>query len=253
MNNEHHEAEDFEKIITFESDQFAIVDAEVVKSLKDQIPLADKAVFIPTKQSKDVKTAFKVTAIYNDASLRRLIIEPAAANESSDHESVEESVQINGHEGDSVQKKISKIHRKTGGARPKNADRNKRNDRYSAKGDPGKALTKGKPSAEKRVEQRVQIDGARRQNYGQPRSKIESECMEFINRVKSGTISEDYLSSLDHIYEIRTALADIRDNARVKGKSFDLVYESVDIIDNHRRQNALRWIENIVMDGGLDV
>lgn len=249
MNNAHenHEAEDFEKTIAFESDQFAIVDAEVVKSLKDKIPLAEKAVFVPTKQSREVEVPFKVTAEYDDASLRRLVIEPAPADEPTDDESpVDESVQLQGHEEDSVKKKISKIHRKTGGARPKTGDRSKRNKRYSKKGDPGTNLTKGKSSVEQRVEKSLSLDGARRDNYGQPKSKIETECIEFIERVKGDNITEEYLDSLEHFSEIRTALADIRDNARVKGKSFDLVYESVDILDMHKRRGARRWIEEMI-------
>lgn len=251
-----HEAEDFEETITFESDQFAIVDAEVVKSLKDKVPLADLAVFVPTKQSREMESTFKITAEYTDASLKRLIIEPVSVEDSNDHaDQMEEGIQIRGKGGDPVERKLSKNDRIAGGARPKSAHREKRNKRYSKGGDPGKALTKTKPAPEKRVEQAVQIDGARRDNYGQPRhqNKLENECIEFVQRVKEGTISEDYLGSMEHIYEIRTALVDIRDNGRVLGESFDLVYESINILDDYRRDQARGWIEDIVLKGGFNV
>jgi hypothetical protein len=265
MNEKHtaknHEAEDFSETITFKTDEIAIVDAEVVRSLKDKIPLADKVIFVPTKQSKDVDVTFKIVAEYNDASIKRLVMEPASAGEETcDHgDPVEEGVQPLGKGGDPVERKTAKHRRVAGGARPKTAHRDKRNERYSKSGDPGSNLTdNGKSSVEQRVDQRMQVKGAERENFGQPRhktrpTKVEVECMEFIERVKTNTISEEYLGSMGHIYEIRTALADIRDNARVKGKSFDLVYESINILDNYQRDKAKYWIENIVMKGGFGV
>ena len=255
-NLDHHEAEDFDKTVSFESGQFAIVDAEVIKSLKDKIPLAENAVFVATKQSREGATPFRISAEYDDATLRRLIIEPAVGNSEEHTQHVEEGIQILGHESDPVKKKTSRISRIGGKSRPKSAERSERNKRYSAKGDQKPKLTKGKSPVEQRIQQKVAIDGARRDNYGQPRTKVEVECMDLLVKAKEGLLSEDYLNNLEHLIEIRQVLADIRDNDRVSGKSFDLVYETVQKLDNHWHKSACGWVENIetlINKGLLDV
>ena len=99
--DKHHEIEDFVKTISFESGEFAILDADAAKSLKDKISMSDSAVFVATKQSRDNGTPFKITAEYNDATLVRVVIEPAAEGEMGNHDhQMEEGIQILGHEGD---------------------------------------------------------------------------------------------------------------------------------------------------------
>jgi hypothetical protein len=255
----HHETEDFEKTITFESGQFAILDAEVAKSLKDKVPLSDMTVFVATKQSRDNPSPFKITAEYDDATLRRLVIEPAVPGEEhNDHHQVEEGVQILGHEGDAVKKKKSRVDRIGGNSRPKSGDRSTRNKKRSGQGDQKAKLTKGKSSVEQRVEQAISIDGAKRDNYGQPLHKtnispLETECVELLAKAKEGLLSESYLSSLNNLREIRVLLADVRDNNRVVGKSFDMVYSIIQQLDEHWHKSACVWVEDIVKKGHLDV
>lgn len=241
-NDKHHEVEDFKKTIAFESDQFAIVDADIIRSLKDKIPLEGKVIYVPTKQSKDVKTAFQVMAEYDDASLRRLVIEPGTSSSQ-----VDESLQIRGHDGDPVEKTISRIDRIGGKSRPKSANRSERNKRYSAKGDPKIKLTKGPSSVEARIKQAVSIDGARRDNYGQPRSKIETECVELLTNVKNKTITEEFLEGLQYRDQLRTSLAHIRDNGKVSSQ-FDIVYESIEILDKYRSKSMIKWIKELDED-----
>lgn len=267
-NDQNYEVEDFDKTITFESGQFAIVDAEVLKALKDQVPLAEKAVFVATKHSRDNSAPFKIVARYDDATLRKLVIAPASADEpeSSEHPGpVEESyesrrvqtrkgsgVQKQGKGGDVVQRKTTKG--KVAGARPKPAKRSERNKKGSAQGDQKAKLTKGKSSVEQRVEQAISHQGAELANFGQP--KVETECMDLLARAKADAITEEYLDSLENTRQIRSLLADIRDNSRVKGKSFDLVYKTVQILDEHWHQNACKWVESIetlIEKGMLDV
>jgi hypothetical protein len=259
-NPHHHEAEDFDKTVSFESGQFAIVDAEVIKSLKDKIPLAENAVFVATKQSREGASPFRISAEYDDATLRRLTIEPAGGSPEEHAHQVEEGIQILGHESDPVKKKTSRISRIGGKSRPKSAERSERNKRYSGKGDQKPKLTKGKSPVEQRITQAVGIDGAKRDNYGQPmakaKTKVEIECMDLLAKAKEGLLSEDYLNNLKHLIEIRQVLADIRDNDRVSGKSFDLVYETVQRLDNHWHKSACGWVENIetlINKGLLDV
>lgn len=251
--NTHEEIEDFEKTISFESGQFAILDADVAKSLKDKVPLSDNAVFVATKQSRNSEALFKITAEYDDATLRRLVIEPASAVESDSASQMEEGIQILGHEENPVKKKQSAINRVGGESRPNTAKRSERNKRYSATGDPKTKLTKGKSSVEQRVEQAVSIDGARRDNYGQPFHNIEKECVDLLLKAKEGLLSEDYLNTLQHLRQIRCLLADVRDNNRVDGKSFDLVYNVIQQLDEHWHKSACVWVEDIVKKGCLDV
>jgi hypothetical protein len=75
------EPEDFEKIVKFKSSEFAIVDAEVIKAVKHaDIPGIDKAIYVSTKVSPDMDVAFRVVGKYNDASLVKLVVEPAEAD-----------------------------------------------------------------------------------------------------------------------------------------------------------------------------
>ena len=245
-----HEPEDIEKTVSFESGQFAIIDAEIVKSFKDKIPLADKAIFVATKQSRDNTSAFKITAEYDDATLRRLVIEPANAD--SDLTPME-SIQTLGHEGSSADKKIAEISRISGEMRPKTAKRSERNKRYSKKGDPKTLLSKGKGPVEERMKQIASIDGAKRSNYGQPKTKVEVECMDLMSKAKANLLSEDYLNSVQNLREIRQVLADVRDNNRVTGASFDLVYKVVQQLDEHWHKSACVWVEDVLRKGILDV
>ena len=247
----HHEVEDFEKTISFESGQFAIVDAEVVKGLKGKIPLAEKAVFIPTKQSRDTEFPFKITAVYDDASLRRLVIEPAPADEGP---KIAENIQKTGKGGKtSVDRKIGRLSKLGTGLAPKKHERSERNKRYSAKGDQKTKLSSGKSSVEQRMDQKLSIKGAARDNYGQPKSKIDTECVELLAKAKDGMLTESYISSLKYAREIRCALVEARDNFKVAGKSFDLVYGVIQKLDEHWHKSASVWVENIIDKGLLDV
>ena len=262
-----YEVEDFDKTVTFESGQFAIVDAEVVKGLKDKVPLADKAIFVATKQSRDNVAPFKVEARYDDAVLRELVITPAAANEADDSEPMGESfegrnletrqgsgVQKQGKGGNAAERKIKQKNRIAVGSRPKSGERSERNKRYSAKGDQKTKLTKGKSSVEQRIDQKLSHNGAELDNFGQPR--VASECLELLSHIKNDTLTEGFLNSLGDIKLLRGLLADVRDNGRVKGKSFDLVYEAVEVLDKHWREDAQSWVKNIeelIEKGMLDV
>lgn len=263
------EIENFDKTIKFESGHFAIVDADVIKALKDKIPLDEKAIFVSTKQSKDGASLFRVVAEYDDASLRKLVVEPSAVPEASDteQEQVEESfegrsietrqgsgVQKQGNGGDVAQRKLSQKRRVADSTRPKSGERSERNKRYSAKGDQKPKLTKGPSSVEQRVKQAVSHQGAELANFGQPKvRKEEKEFLDLLQRAKNGSLSEEYLNSLENLREIRALLADVRDNARVKGRAFDLVYDIVHQLDEHWHKSACVWVEDIIRKGYLDV
>lgn len=256
MNHENHEAEDFKKKITFESGQFAIIDADVAKSLKDQKPLEDKIIFVPIKQSSDMTVELEVVAKYDDASLKKVTITPTASfDQSHEKAPMDESVQLTGHGGDPVERKVSKIDRTAGESRPKTAHRSERNKRYSAGGDPKIKLTKGRLDAEDRIKQAVGIDGARRSNYGQPKHKInndpnvESECIEFIQHIKDHMLTEKYLDSINHLSEIKEGLVIIRNNFMVEGKAFDLVYDAINTISDYQKRKAQIWVEDVINKG----
>lgn len=253
------EVEDFQKEITFESGQFAIVDAEVAKALKDKVPLAEKAVFVATKQARGQEITFSVKAEYDDARLKRLVIEPTTTGEVQvidGPESVEEAALpgIN-HEGGRVEKVISKINRKAGGPAPKTGDRAYRNKGDSAMGNPLSKLTTG-GSVEKRVEKKMALDGGRRNNYGQPRSKkkrkspkhtqVETECFELLDHVKNKTLNESFIQNMQHCEIIHKTLADMRTGEQVNGKDYDLIFEAVEILDKHHDNDAQQRIDGVL-------
>lgn len=252
MKNEIGEPEDFQKKTSFKSGEFAIVDAEIVKSLKDDVSL-DNVIFVPTKQSVENPSDFKIVAEYDDATLRRLVIEPAFSDDPETEVDLAEA-QLAGHGGDTVQQTIGRINR-IGGDRPKSANRSERNKRYSAKGDP-KVNMSGRDRIQARIDQKVSLDGAQRDNYGRPqaeKSEVEVECLDLLAKAKEDLLTEEYLNSLKHGREIRSVLASIRDNDLVSGKSFDLVYEAVQKLDAHWHETACKWVEGIVKKGFLDV
>lgn len=253
------EVENFTKTIKFDSGQFAIVDAEIVKSLKDKFPLNKIAIFVPTKQSREDQHPFTVTAIYNDATLQELKITPASELDNHD-EHVSEGVQILGHEDDPVKKKLSKISRIASDTKPKSGHRKNRNKRYSKSGDPLVNVNPNKLTY--KMAQKLGIDGAKRKDYGQKKVKestefdnkdeaIMSECIAILNKVKENDASSDYLDSLHNTYKIRSILADIRDNCYVTGESFDLVYNTVRRLDEYHSEKSKEWISNVrrIIDG----
>ena len=248
------EVENFEKEITFESGQFAIIDADIAKALKDKVPMAEKAIFVPTKSARGQEITFSVRAEYDDASLKRLIIEPSTGGQViNGPESVEEAALpgIN-HEGGRVEKKISKIHRKAAGPVPKTGDRAYRNKGDSATGNPLSKLTTG-GSVEKRVEEKMALKGARRNNYGQPRSKtkqehtkVETECFELLDHIKNKTLNESFVHSMQHRKVIHTTLSDMRTSEQVNGKDYDLIFEAVEILNKYHVSDAQAQVDSVL-------
>ena len=252
----HSEPENFTKTISFESGEFAILDAEVAKSLKDKVSLSSHAVFVATKQSRENGAHFKITAEYDDATLRRLVIEPAMEGEMENHHQMEEGIQLHGHGGDPVERKLKR--KDPTGCRPNVAKTASKNKKHTGKGDPKTMLTKGSQPVKQRIDQKISIKGAKLDNYGQPLHKtntspLETECMDLLATAKTGLLSEDYLNSVNSLRKIRTLLANVRDNNRVSGKSFDLVYDVVRQLDEHWHKSACVWVENIARKGFLDV
>jgi len=253
MTDLHIEDEDFEKEITFDSGEFAIVDAELVKSLKDKVPLADKAVFVPTKQSRGQPITFKVRAEYDDARLKHLVIEPTMTD---NRQSVEEAALpgIN-HEGGRVEKIVSKLNRKAAGPVPKTGDRAFRNKGDSATGNPKDKLSKG-GSVEKRVGNKMALDGGRRNNYGQPlakskpekpeKTKIEIECFQLLDHIKNKTLNESFVSDMEHKDAIRTTLLEMRTSEKVKGEGYDLIFEAAEILNKHHSSDAQARIDSVL-------
>jgi hypothetical protein len=241
------EAEDFSKEISFESGQFAIIDGDLAKALKDKVPMAEKAIFIPTKTSRGTKVTFSVKAVYDDASLKRLVIEPGMSETEviNGPESMEEAALpgIN-HEGGRVEKIVSKIQRKAAGPVPKTADRSKRNKRYSKGGDPSTVLTTGGDSVERRVQNKMALDGGRRNNYGQLKSKkkthssVEVECFEFLDHVKQKTLDESFVRNMKHRGVIHKTLSDMRTGDQVNGKDYDLIFEAVEILNKQHSNDG---------------
>jgi hypothetical protein len=172
------EVENFEKEITFESGQFAIIDADVAKALKDKIPMAEKAIFVPTKSARGQEITFSVRAEYDDARLKRLIIEPTSTAQDISPEPMGEAALPGASHGNAGAKvggdtdaAIRRIAGIGSGPVPNVGSRSNRNKRYSAKGDPKTLLTKGGDPVTSRVNQKLALKGARRNNYGQPRSE----------------------------------------------------------------------------------
>tara|TARA_R100001244_G_scaffold25113_3_gene25526 strand:+ start:34215 stop:35180 length:966 start_codon:yes stop_codon:yes gene_type:complete len=109
------EPENFSKIVTFTDKEFAIVDASVIKALKN-VPMADQAIFVPLKTNID-SPSFKIMAQYDDATLRKLIIMPSDENDGEKDPSAPDvdgqelnefaTNQMRGHGGDSPARKLN--------------------------------------------------------------------------------------------------------------------------------------------------
>lgn len=259
------EIEDFEKIVQFESNQFAIVDGNVAKALKDSnIPNSDKIVYIPTKLSPGDKHSFKIIAKFDDASLKKLIIVPANAVESPpDIETLNQMKEgvrdpdIAHGESDPVLKKLSVIERKAGGDTPKTGDRAYRNKGDSAAGNPKTKLTPG-VSVKARVAERASNKGAQRDNYGQPQSrattlraskeKKQDPISEFLQKVKNGNVTEEFLDNLKHKDQIHSSLVKLRSltsSGHRDYKGFDVIHSSITVLEEDRKKHAVDRIKEV--------
>lgn len=211
------EAENFEKIITFKSGQLAIVDASVIKSLKDAHMDVDP-VYVPLKTSVD-SPSFKIVARYDDATLRKLIIVPAAANEAEpdittpddrqDDLSENAVEQLRGHGGDAPARKVAQL------TNPK-AKRQNRNRLASATNrppvDPVKKMenklgqigsSTGDPDPD--VGPEPQRRKVKRAESERRNPFIESVCL-FLKEFKEGNLTEEQIRKLPHRLHILETL-----------------------------------------------
>lgn len=259
------EVEDFEKILKTESGQLALVDAAVLRDIEN--PVVDDAVIFSTKQTPGEERSFKVTGSYDDATLRELKMEPATVEDGSgksQDEKVDEDIQIRGHDrtggalGGTVSKKISKIERiKTGNS----GSRQNRNRQDSSK--------KRKPVEPRRkmkakMAERVGMNGAERDNYGQPQAKTHpekesenevNECQLFLKHLVGKTLTEEFLNNMSYQSEIRNSMHDLRRkiiNNEIGDVNFDVVHDGCLILDewlDKSAQERTRLIENLLKEG----
>ena len=198
------EPEDFERIVSFESGQLAIVDSSIIKALKDT-HMDVNPVYVPLKTNIEGQS-FKIIARYNDASLRKLIIIPAATNEAPSDVttpglSENSTDQLRGHGGDAPARKIAQL------TNPK-AKRQRRNRLASAT---------NRPSVDpvKKMENKLGQIGSstgdpdpgfgpepQRRKVKQAESKrrnpfIESVCL-FLKKVKEDNLTEAEVRELPH-------------------------------------------------------
>lgn len=277
------EPEDFEKIVKFKSSEFAIVDAEVIKAVKHaEIPGVDKAIYVSTKVSPDMDVAFKITGEYSDASLVKLVVEPAEANAMTDDdkadpinqqldENVRDPNKAHG-ESDVVKKTEAKIKSVGTGPVPKSASRERRNDGDSAKGTSGKDIINTKtPVVKARVAQKGSMGrkGEEAGKMGVKRSanrspsrlstlsgstlaasyqKSDDPISEFLRKVKSRTVTEEYLNQLNHKEEIKSSLIKLR-SMWVSGSKMsidsDLLHESIRVLEEHWSKSAENRVKSI--------
>jgi len=218
----HHEVEDFEKVIELPSNQFAIVDADVVRHL--QVPNAKDAVFITTKRSPSEKgLRFKITGRYDDATLRELKIEPAMEENTPPQEPVQEAA-ITGHDHG-----IDKVTRKHTSVKGLRRNRNKKYSKYG-----GGVMDQPNPT------QRVvpRRNGAKNSNYGQLRKgKREGTincAIECLNAKRDGALNAEFLKGIKDKHEVKTLLGEmltqcVEGNAKIR-PHFDLIYETYSAI-----------------------
>jgi hypothetical protein len=277
------ESEDFEKIVKFRSSEFAIVDAEVIKAIKHaDIPGVDKAIYVSTKVSPDMDVAFRITGVYNDASLAKLVVEPAEANAIPDadmedpinqqlDENVRDPDRSHG-ESDVIKKTEAKIKSVGTGPVPKSASRERRNDGDSGKGTSGKDILNAKtPIVKARVAQKGSMGrkgeeagkmGVKRSQNRSPSrmstlsgstlaasyQKSDDPISEFLRKVKSRTITEGYLDQLEHKEEIKSSLIKLR-TMWVSGDKMsidsDLLHESIKVLEKHWNKSAEDRVKSI--------
>lgn len=220
------ELEDFEKVVTFSGDEIAIVNADIIKALK-RTPIAKGIVYVPLKSSVE-DPSFKIVARYDDATLRKLVIVPAAAGEAEvdpttppdkrDDLSEDSANQRRGHGGDGPARQMAQV------LNPK-ASRQNRN-RLNSKGnrpliDPSKKIQSrvgqmgagtGDPNPDAGAEperRKVKQAESRRRNPNVPKQHspyVETFCR-FLSDVKEGLIQdienirgkENILETLKHM------------------------------------------------------
>lgn len=276
------EAEDFEKIVKFKTSEFAIVDAEVIKALKNKdLPLIDKAIYVATKVSPDMDVSWRIAGKYDDASLRRLIIEPAAANEIPDdvepiNQNLDEArLDPNKGEGDPAAKVVRKIEGSLSGEMPGVSSRKYRNKGDSAKGNNKTKLTSGASSIVARVAQKGSI-GAKDERAGMKGAKkgerisqnkspsrlgtlapstlaasyerSNDPISEFLRKVKNNEVTENYLNLLDNKEEMREALVKLRSMwiaDEVGQIDSDLLCNSIRVLEEDWAKSAEKRVQTI--------
>jgi len=206
------EDENFEKIITFEGNEIAIVDAAVVKSLK-HTPLAKGAVYIPLKTSLE-NPSFKLLVKYDDATLRKLVMIPAASDEAEPDPSVPENdisedavEQLRGNGGDKLARKVAKFGNLKGkGHGNRLASRNNRppvdpsKKMQSKLGQMGAKTGDPDPGVGPEPERRkVKQAESRRRSPAESKSNpwIESVC-QFLVKVKNGEMTPEGTRDMPH-------------------------------------------------------
>jgi len=246
------EVEDFEEMLITSSGQLALIDASAIRDL--QHPEVKNAIMIPTKQSRGQEVTFKVKAEYDDAILRQLIMEPAPKQE---REQVEEGVQLRGHDrsqgsvAGTVGKKIAKIEQiASGEGKPNKAQRKKRNEKAK------KSHVETNPieSMKAKMAEKVAGKGASNDNYGQPRTKTESQIFGFLNKIKTDTIQESDLEQIEDIDNLRFAFVSLRKKCikEENYKNFDLIYKAIQVLEEHwykTSKSRMLEIENLLREG----
>lgn len=239
------EPEDFEKIIELSgSNHLALVDASIVKNL--DLPSANDMVLIPTKTSTEQPVQFKVTATYDDASLRNLTLEPVTVEADLEPKPTSEGLGgVTGHE-----------------TKPQRAVRNhttlkgiKRNEnqRDAAKGSRGPRFDL--PDPEKKVRSKIKRTASKNLDL----NGVAKEAFNFISETKAGSADP---AMLENKYEVRSLLSDLMGicvgRIEHKAKSvldFDVIYEawkSVDDLIKESRTSEILKIEESI-EKGLDL
>jgi hypothetical protein len=241
----HREVEDFEKIIEIPSNQFAIVDADVVRHL--QVPNAKDAVFITTKRSGSEKNLrFKITGRYDDASLRELKIEPAM-DDPAPEAPIQAEAAITGND-----KGIDKAIRKHTSVKGLRRNRNKKYSKYG-----GGVMDQPNPT------QRIvpRRNGAKNSNYGQPRKgkpdrqSIINCAVDSVNAVKHGGLKPEIIAGIQHKHEVKKILGEMLTRC-VQGDTkirphFDAIYEVYSALSSTLSESLDREVssmENLVLE-----
>lgn len=229
------EPEDFETIIELSgSNHLAIVDAAVVKKL--DVPGAKDAVFIPTKTSTEQPSQFRVTASYDDASLRNLTLEPVAV-EISDPQPTNEGM---GGVSSNETKPQRDLRKHT---TLKGLKRNE-NERDAAGGSRGPRFDL--PDPEKRVKHKVKRATSKKQV---DLNGVARTTYDFIAETKAGIANP---SDLEDKYAVRALLSDLmgicvgRIEHESKSKlDFDVIYEAWKSVDELIKDSKMAEIIKI--------
>lgn len=240
----HEEAEDFEKTFTLSgSGAFAIVDASVVKSLK--VPGAENIILVPVKTSSEQEVQFTVKGIYDDATLRKLIIVPSSPEE----EPVQESM------GSPKDTKASRTKRKHTTVQGIKRNENQRDSAKNERGG-GQKPRFGVRDPEKGIQAKVRRTARR---VASPASPVVNSCLDYLQSVKDGKAD---LSLLNDWEESRKLLSDLMGVCvgRIKKDrsdqlDFDLIYEAWQLVDKaivEHYPDEVRQIEESI-ERGLDL